>query len=390
MESIEKFRSTSVLILDKPPSLCDTSRMTRRKAASPVRPIPDNHKQPISLKRLAEHLGLSSATLSIVINRKPLSDMIPQETKERIWEAARRYNYRPNIIARSLRQQRTYSIGVLLPEFSDGYSALVLSGIEDYLLQKGYAWLAASHRHKPELIREYPHLLYTRAVEGLITVDTPYGESLPFPVVSVSGHRQLEGVTNIVLNHERAAELAIGHLHQLGHRKIAFIKGQSFSSDTAVRWQSIRKVCRRLEIALDPALTAQLEGVSPSPELGYAAAKKIIASQVTFTALFAFNDVSAIGAIRALQELGRHVPYEVSVVGFDDIYGAAFHIPALTTIRQPLVKIGCLAAQTLIDRIASSADGQGAAVMEVEPELVVRESTAPPNTVLHGSTIADR
>lgn len=353
--------------------------MTRRKSASPVRPIPEHHKHPISLKRLAEHLGLSSATVSIVINRKPLSEMIPDETKERIWEAARRYNYRPNIIARSLRQQRTYSVGVLLPEFSDGYSALVLSGIEDFLLQNGYAWLAASHRHKDELIREYPHLLYTRSVEGLITVDTPYEESLPFPVVSVSGHGHMEGVTNIVLNHDRAAELAIRHLHELGHRRIAFIKGQSFSSDTSVRWQAIRKVCKQLEIPLHAELTAQLEGESPSPEVGYAAARKLIAAKVPFTAIFAFNDVSAIGAIRALQESGLKVPADVSVVGFDDIYGAAFHIPALTTIRQPLVKMGCLAAETLIARISAPGKPDGAALVEVEPELVVRESTARPH-----------
>ena len=331
----------------------------------------------MSLKRLAEHLGLSSATVSIVINRKPLSDMIPQETKERIWEAARRFNYRPNIIARSLRQQRTYSVGVLLPEFSDGYSALILSGIEDCLLQNGYAWLAASHRHKDELIREYPHLLYTRAVEGLITVDTPYNENLPFPVVAVSGHREMEGVTNIVLNHDRAAELAIGHLMELGHRQIAFIKGQSFSSDTDFRWQSIRKACKNFGLSVNSNLVAQLEGESPSPEPGYAAAKKILAANTPFTALFAFNDVSAIGAIRALQEADLHVPDDVSVVGFDDIAGAAFHIPALTTIRQPLVRMGVLAAETLIHRIAVK-ESAVPPLIEVEPELVVRESTAAP------------
>lgn len=378
LQSIEKSSLTGHLILAKHLLLCDTAPMTRRKSSSPIRPIPDNHTQPISLKRLAEHLGLSSATVSIVMNRKPLSDMIPEETKKRIWDAAHQFKYRPNIIAKSLRQQRTYSIGVLLPEFSDGYSALVLSGIEDYLLQKGYAWLAASHRHKDELIQEYPHLLYTRAVEGLITVDTPYNENLPFPVVSVSGHRETEGVTNIILNHERAAELAIGHLYELGHRQIAFIKGQSFSSDTAVRWQSIRKVCKRLGFTPDSELTAQLEGISPSPEPGYAAAKQLLATGSRFTAIFAFNDVSAIGAIRALQEAGLHVPDDVSVVGFDDIYGAAFHIPALTTIRQPLVKMGSLAAETLVARIASAETAS--ATVEVEPELVVRESTAPPRT----------
>ena len=360
--------------------------MTRRKGPPKDVPVPETRNRPISLKDLAAHLSLSSATVSIVINRKPLSDMIPEYTKQRIWDAARHFNYRPNIIARSLRQQRTFSVGVLLPEFSDGYSASVLSGIEDYLLQKGYAWLAASHRHKQDLIQEYPHLLYARAVEGLITVDTPYQEDLPFPVVSVSGHKHVDGVTNIVLNHERAAELAIGHLHQLGHRKIAFLKGQSFSSDTAVRWQSIRKVCKRLAIEVDPSLTAQLEGISPSPELGYAATKKILATGAPFTALFAFNDISAIGAIRAMQDSGLHVPVDVSVVGFDDIYGAAFHIPALTTIRQPLVKMGSLAAETLIARIAS--EEKRSDVVEVEPELIVRESTGVPRTVIKGRAIS--
>lgn len=288
-------------------------------------------------------------------------------------EAARKYNYRPNIIARSLRQQRTYSVGVLLPELSDGYSALVLSGIEDHLLQNGYALLAASHRHKEELIHEYPKLLYDRAVEGLITVDTPYNEGLPFPVVSVSGHSQVEGVTNIELNHDRASELAIAHLLGLGHRDIAFIKGQSFSSDTGIRWDSIRRVARRLGVPVRPELSTQLEGDSPSPEVGYAATAQLLAKGGSFTGLFAFNDVSAIGAIRALHDAGFHVPRDVSVIGFDDIYGAAFHNPALTTIRQPLMKMGMLAAETLLGRISHNV--QAPATLHVEPELVVREST---------------
>ena len=269
---------------------------------------PETQDRPISLKHLAEHLGLSSATVSIVINRKPLSEMIPESTKQRIWEAARRFNYRPNVIARSLRQQRTYSMGVLLPSSATATLLLVFSGIEDYLLQKGYAWLAASHRHKEELIREYPHMLYTRAVEGLITVDTPYNENLPFPVVSVSGHRNIAGVTNIVLNHERAAELAIGHLHKLRASADRFHQG----ADLQLRY--------RRSVAVDPQ-SLQEAGTgdgfqayraagrhSPSPEMGYAAIKKILASQVPFTALFAFNDVSAIGAIRALQDSGKQYP----------------------------------------------------------------------------------
>ncbi len=351
------------------------SGMARRKTSPPAKPRGEKPRQTMSLKRLAEHLGLSPATVSIVINRTPMSDTIPEDTKRRINDAVRKFNYRPNILARSLRQQRTYSVGVLLPELSDGYSALVLSGIEDYLLQNKYVLLAAGHRHKDDLIHEYPKLFFDRAVEGLITIDTLYDQDLPFPVVAVSGHNRREGVTNIELNHDRASELAITHLLELGHRDIAFIKGQSFSSDTDVRWDSIRRMARKLGVPIRPEMTAQLEGDSPSPEVGYAATAQLLSKGAPFTAIFSFNDVSAIGAIRALHDAGLHVPRDVSIVGFDDIYGAAFHNPALTTIRQPLLKMGLLAAETLLQRISKSDDTL--ANIQVEPELVVRESSGP-------------
>ncbi len=346
-----------------------------RKGTPPASRSEGSKNQPMSLKRLAAHLGLSPATVSIVINRTRTSDTIPEETKRRILEAARELNYRPNIIARSLRQQRTFSVGVLLPELSDGYSALVLSGIEDHLLQNGYALLTASHRHKKELIQEYPKLFFDRAVDGLITIDTAYNNALPFPVVSVSGHRRIEGVTNIELNHDTASSLALEHLLKLGHQRIAFIKGQSFSSDTDIRWESIRRAARRLGVVIRPELVAQMQGDSPSPEVGYSAMAQILEHTREFTALFSFNDVSAIGAIRALHDAGLRVPEDISVVGFDDIYGAAFHNPALTTIRQPLVKMGLLAAETLLSRIART--GETVPALQVEPELVVRESSGP-------------
>src|SRR2546429_3548954 len=187
-------------------------------------------RQSVSLRSLAEHLGLSQAAVSLVINRSPAAKSIPQRTQDLIRQAARELNYRPNQLARSLRQQRSYTIGVVVPEISEGYAALVMSGIEDHLLQEGYFYFVVSHRHREDLIQEYPRLLQQRAVEGLIAVDTLCQESAAIPVVAVSGHRELHGVTNIVLNHARAARLAVEHLAGLGHRKIAFIKGQAFSS----------------------------------------------------------------------------------------------------------------------------------------------------------------
>jgi DNA-binding LacI/PurR family transcriptional regulator len=353
------------------PGVCETptvpaQKVTGRKGNPTGRSI--------SLKELAKHLKLSPTTLSLVLNGAPAGASIPQETKDRIFAAAKGFNYRPNFLARSLRSQRTFTVGVLVPELSEGYSAQVLGGVESYLLDKGYVYLVASHRHKPKLLGHLPRLLYERCVEGLIGVDTPYDQSLPIPVVCISGHIRTAGVTRIVLNHTMAAEQGLCHLKQLGHRRIAFIRGQDFSSDTKVRWDSIRAVARRLDLTVPSALVAQLGGDSPSPETGYVATRELLKSGKPFTALFAFNDISAIGAVRALREAGRRVPEDVSVVGFDNIPSGAFHIPALTTISQPLHRMGALAAEVLLKRIADP-DAPSPEELEVEPELIIREST---------------
>lgn len=331
--------------------------------------------KPVSLKELAEHLELSPATVSLVINRSPVADSIPQETKNRVFAAVKQYKYRPNFFARSLRSRRSFTIGVIVPEVSDGYSASVMSGVEDYLLQEGYFYFVVSHRHRADLIDEYPRLFVERSVDGLIAVDTPWKLFLKVPVVTVSGHNQVKGVTNIVLDHGRAAEFAIKHLAQLGHRQIAFIKGQEFSSDTDIRWANIEKAARQFEIPIHAALVGQLEGDSPSPEVGYQATRKLLASGRPFTALFAFNDISAMGAIRALREAKLQVPHDVSVVGFDDIQSAAYQNPALTTVRQPLREMGRIAAEILLGRIRSSESQRGGEII-VKPELIVRETTS--------------
>lgn len=330
----------------------------------------------VTLKALAQHLQLSPATVSLVINRSPAAKSIPQRTQERIRTAARELKYYPNFVARSLRAQRSFTIGVVVPEISEGYAALVMSGIEDHLLQEGYFYFVVSHRHREDLIQEYPRLLQQRAVEGLIAVDTLCQESAAIPVVAVSGHRELHGVTNIVLNHARAARLAMEHLAELGHRKIAFIKGQAFSSDTEVRWEAVRGAAKEMGLLVDEKLIGQLEGESSSPELGYLVTRKLLAANGAFTALFAFNDISAIGAIRALREAGRRVPEDVSVVGFDDIQSAAFQNPGLTTVRQPLRHMGVIAAETLLRRINAPAKSPYPKSITIEPELIVRESTA--------------
>lgn len=333
---------------------------------------------PVRIRDLARNLSLSPTTLSLVLNGSPGADAIPQDTKDRIFAEARRLNYRPNFLARSLRAKRTYAIGVIVPEMSYGYTGLVISGIEERLLADGYMYLVTTHRHNRKLIEEYPRLLLERQVEGLIVVDTPLNRQFPLPLVSVSGHDTIPGYTNITLNHEKAADLALRHLADLGHRRIAFIKGQIFSSDTNARWSAIEGAARALGLAIEPGLIAQLEGTGASPKLGYVAARKILDARLPFTALFTFNDLAAFGAIRAFQESGLRVPQDVSVIGFDDVYAAAYHIPALTTIRQPLARMGTLAAETLLRRIREDHQADHVEQVEVDPDLIVRESTAQP------------
>jgi len=322
----------------------------------------------------------------MVLNGSRGADSIPQKTKDLIVATARKFNYRPNLLARSLRTRRSFTIGVIVPEISEGYNATVLSGVEDCLIEEGYFFFVTSHRHRPDRIEEYPKTFLDRGVDGVIAVDTVWSHKLPVPVVTVSGHNQVAGVTNIVVNHERASQLAVSHLAELGHRKIAFIKGQDFSSDTEIRWKSNLEAAYRLGIRVSPKLSAQLEEDSPSPRVGYKVTKKLIASGERFTALVAFNDVSALGAIRALFEAGLRVPDDVSVVGFDDIQNAEFQHPGLTTIRQPLREMGRTAAEMVLRRVSDATDERHVREIVLEPKLIVRESTC---AVKERLTLAD-
>jgi len=331
-----------------------------------------------NLKELAAHLGLSQATVSRVLNQSGTTHRIAAETQRRVLAAAAALNYNPNVFARGLRSKRSYTVGVIVPEISEGYSTTVLGGIEDVLLLAGFFYFVVSHRHRAELLREYPRLLVSRAVEGIIAVDSSLEDESPVPVVAVSSHTRRRSVLNIELDHLLAAHYALDHLHKLGHRRIAFIKGQSFSSDTKPRWKAICMVAAELGITVDPRLTVQLVGSGHGTELGRAAAVELIERGHSFTAIFAFNDLSAIGAITALHDAGMQVPAQVSVVGFDDILAAATNNPALTTVRQPLHEMGCTAATTLLQLIQGEPEDRPKGPIRILPTFVERQSTSVP------------
>jgi DNA-binding LacI/PurR family transcriptional regulator len=331
-----------------------------------------NPQQVVSLKQLAAHLGLNPATVSVVLNDVP-GRSIPQATRDRIKAAAKQLNYQPSLLARSLRNRRTLTIGILVPELGDGYHTEVMSGIGDQLINAGYFYFTTHHRHRKDLVEDYTRMLVGRGAQGIIAIDTLLEHPIPVPVVAIAGHRRIEGVTNVVLDHARAAELTLNHLYSLGHRKIAFMHGQSFSSDSDERWKEIVRVARELGIAIRPELVINLDRDLTSPELGYPVVLQLLQGKRAFTALVAFNDISAIGAIRALQDVDLRVPADVSVIGFDDIKAAAYTLPRLTTIRQPLAEIGRIATQCLLNRIHGTSVHRDE--IAVEPELIVREST---------------
>ncbi len=324
-----------------------------------------------SLKMLGAHLGLSPSTISFVLNDTP-GRSIPEATRERVRKAAAELNYQPSIIARTLRGQSMHTVGIMLPELGDGYHSRVVSGIGDMLMEQEYFYFTVQHRHKRKLIQAYPHLLQARGVDGIIAIDTLLTTTPPLPTILIAGHTELPGVPNVMLHHEHGARLALGHLYGLGHRKIVYLKGQSFSTDTELRWAATVRIANELGLEIREDWIVELTIDSTSPEISYPQIHDLLKRTRQFTAVLCFNDVSAMGAIRALHDVGLRVPNDVSVLGFDDIQSASFHVPSLTTIRQPLQSMGCTAASALLRQLAGDSVPT---LLSIEPELVVREST---------------
>jgi LacI family transcriptional regulator len=340
-----------------------------KKMTSPGKRRP----QPISLKELAKHLDLSPSTVSVVLNNVA-GRSISEATRIRVREASERLRYRPSMLAKSLRQRQTQTIGVLLPDVREGYHAQVLGGIASELERQRYSYLIAQHRHEPDRINEYTEILLSRGAEGFIAIDTHLTHSPHVPVIAVAGHQRLVDVTNVILNHDHAATLTIRHLHELGHREIAVIKGQRWSSDTPTRWTATVSAARKYGIVIPAVLVVQLDREVTSPEIAYSHVQRLLCAGKQFTAIICFNDIAALGAIRAINDAGLRVPDDISVVGFDDIALAVFARPSITTIRQPLQQMGETAARLLLDRLRNNARHQ--AEVAVEPELIVRESTS--------------
>src|SRR6266571_7506661 len=263
----------------------------------------------VTLKFLAEHLGLSPTTVSVVLTNSALSSTIAKRTKDRIWEAVHKFQYRPNLFARYLHTKRTFSVAVLVPEIGDEFSAMLISGIEAKLAEAKFNYFVESHRFAPQQIEDSPNTLMDRQVEGMIFINTPLRQQMPVPVVAISDITNAPGVTRIMIDNYQAVVLGLRHLKEFGHQKIAFFKGPEHNGDTECRWNAILRATAELGLTVKPELTATMgnyfeAGEKSMMQRGYDAAMMLMEKSRDFTALLAFNDGSAVGAIRAIQDIG--------------------------------------------------------------------------------------
>jgi LacI family transcriptional regulator len=218
-----------------------------------------------------------------------------------------------------------------------------------------------------------------RLVEGMIFINTPLRKAMPVPVVAISDITQAPGVKRIVIDNYEIARIGLEHLKTLGHKHVAFFKGPEHNGDTEARWAAILHASNELGLKVNPELTVTLGTYFSANQIsmmerGYTAAATLLRNGQRFTALLAFNDKSAIGAIRAIQDQGLQVPGDISVIGVDDLEFSAYFSPRLTTIRQPLTSMGAAAATALLREIHGEAAPEETIL---QPELVVRESTSP-------------
>ena len=324
---------------------------------------------------VARVAGVSTATVSRALNG---TGQISAATREAIDAAVQRLGYRPNTIARSLVKRTTETIAVMVPDIADPFYPALVKAIQSVADEQRYTILLCTSEGDPEREESYLDLLRAKQVDGAL-VD---GLVLPrarlahfveegFPMVSLDRDIDFPTIPLVQVDNRLGAQLAVEHLVRLGHRRIAHVTGRTQVRISTERHGGYEEELRRLGVEVDPTLVVAGDFTEAG---GYRATQELLERGAAFTALFAANDVSALGALRALNESGRRVPDDVSVVGFDDLWLAAYLTPPLTTIRQPLTEIGRRATELLIDVLQGKRRPRRVRHI-LRPELVVRGST---------------
>jgi LacI family transcriptional regulator len=342
-----------------------------------------------TIRDVARESGYSASTVSIVLNNAPLSRYIPEDTKGRIQTAARRLGYRPNPLARSLRSQRSNIVGVMVFDITDPFCTPILRGLENALYQASYLSLLADAHNEPHRFERYLEMLLDRRVEGLIVIANWLVTDIKVladltekqvPTVIAGRAFEIENISTVSVDNEGGAALALVHLYGLGHREIAFLRGPKTLASSGQRWKGIRNFAQSVGLRLDAKRIVELpESVDPNSsfEAGAQLTTELLRGGKSFSAVVAYDDITALGALRALKKKGLRVPEDCSVVGFDDVAQASLSAPSLTTVRQPMEAMGSMSVGMMLEAIKAMEQKKSMPVVrrKIPAELVVREST---------------
>ena len=341
----------------------------------------DQPKNRVTRDDVAREAGVSPATVSYVINNGPRP--VATETRQRVEAAIDRLGYHPNAVARSLRLQRTSILGLILPDTQNPYFAEVIRGVEKVTFEKGYSLMLCHSDYDPKREVHYTNVLQTERTAGVLwfpaTSDPQpaymlkeYG--IPFVLLDrIVGDPSYPAV---ITNNFRGGYLAVQHLIQLGHRRIGCIARPIDLYHSQERVRGYQAALSDHGIPIDESYIVR-GGFHLAD--GHAAASQLFDLDPPPTAIFAYNDFMAIGALRAAPDHHLSIPDDISIVGFDDIPQSSYTYPALTTIRQPKFDMGQHGAELLLS-IITAGDLPSHAGQPLEVELIRRESTAPVQT----------
>ncbi|HTT18309.1 MAG TPA: LacI family DNA-binding transcriptional regulator [Candidatus Sulfotelmatobacter sp.] len=342
----------------------------------------------ITIREVAGKSGFSVTTVSMVLNNGAGVSRIPERTRNRIWEVARRLGYRPNLHARSLRSNRSQTLGVMVFDLTDPYCTQILRGIQNHIRPSGLFPIVTDLQDDRSQFQTCLDMLLGRRVEGIISIANPlYLDSKllsefserNIPAVVIGRELSSVPVSSVVVDNAAGTRLAIEHLYDLGHTKLAFIKGPDILVDSIQRWQGLEGFALEVGLEINPDLIVQIKGRNSTFREAYELTEELLRRRLRFTGLVTFDDLSACAAIRALTKSGRRVPEDCSIVGFDDIPSAAFYNPPLTTIEQQLELQGSLGAEIVEHLMRAAAENLTLPPKhrKVIPKLVVRDSTCP-------------
>jgi LacI family transcriptional regulator len=327
---------------------------------------------------VASEARVHPSTVSRVLNGHAGSTIRPA-TRERILAAADVLGYRPSALARSLRLQRTLTLGMLVPDITNPFFSSIIKGAEDAARERGYNLILCNSEDQPEREAAYLQLLRERQVDGVLiassqmadeTIEGLRADSFPFVLVNRAA-QDGEDLAVVVDNHAAAVEV-VAHLAALGHRRIGHIAGPQNTTTGRDRREGYEAGVRAHGLAHEPALVVEADAFSE--DAGDRALGMMLAGPARPTAVFAANDLIAVGMLQRLRRIGVRVPDDLSIVGFNDIPLAGLLEPALTTVRVPQLAMGVAGAHLLIDRLEGRPIGE--IRLTLPTELIIRASSA--------------